>query len=223
MAGVPLEGYLCNGLHDPPESPFENVTFTQSDIRSLPYDDFFDAILAVSVIEHVGLENPQVNLDDLPPADRRGDVDAVQELTRVLKPEGKLIMTLPFGLINGRILDGSARGYTRNSLCRFEEVASVEFLEYYEYQHAEQKKYFEKYPNCPSVLGRVVLSLRLLSLRQRLGLVSDTSSSSEEDTDVLLPSRPGLVTWRCIPPKNTQATHDRHTDGVVAGVWSPLP
>lgn len=202
--------------YDPPDDSFENIDFVQSDVRSLPFEDnFFDAVLAVSVIEHIGLEDPQVELSELPPADQRGDVEAVRELTRVLKPEGKLVMTLPFGLVDGKILDGSARGYTESSLKRFNKVADIESLDYYEYQHASKKEHVEEYTKPVSLIKHITLSIK-----NRLGL--DPSSLNETEAPDVIPSRPGRVTWRRIRIKEAQATHNGHTDGVVAGVWSPL-
>lgn len=56
----------------------------QADLRALPYDDnTFDRITIISVIEHV----PET-----------GDTEGIRELARVLKPGGKLIVTVPFGM-----------------------------------------------------------------------------------------------------------------------------
>ena len=54
------------------------------DGRSLSYpDDFFDAAFSVSVLEHI----PD-----------RGDIDAIRELIRVVKPGGVIIVTTPYDL-----------------------------------------------------------------------------------------------------------------------------
>ncbi len=54
------------------------------DLRSLPYpDDTFDRVTVISVIEHV--PDP-------------GDIDGIRDLARVLKPGGRLILTVPFGM-----------------------------------------------------------------------------------------------------------------------------
>jgi len=67
-----------------------NCTFIKGDIRKTNFsDDFFDVVTAVSSIEHVGLESSVVDLD--------GDKKAIQEIDRILKPEGMLLMTVPFG------------------------------------------------------------------------------------------------------------------------------
>ncbi len=64
-----------------------NLRYTLGDIRKAPFeDDFFDYVTAVSSIEHVGL-----------PDDPQGDKVALQEIRRILKGNGKLILTVPFG------------------------------------------------------------------------------------------------------------------------------
>lgn len=56
----------------------------QADLRRLPYPDgHFDRITVISVIEHV----PET-----------GDTEGMRDLARVLKPGGKLILTVPFGM-----------------------------------------------------------------------------------------------------------------------------
>jgi SAM-dependent methyltransferase len=51
----------------------------------------FDAVIAVSTIEHVGLhEYTQSIMNDY------GDVCAIQELYRILKPQGILLLTTPY-------------------------------------------------------------------------------------------------------------------------------
>ncbi len=71
-----------------------NFKFQQGDILHLPFEDkTFDAALCVSMIEHVGLgfyHDPQSELE----ADEKG----IREIHRVLKPNGRLVMTVPFGL-----------------------------------------------------------------------------------------------------------------------------
>jgi len=77
-----------------------NLTAYQGDLRELPFqDDFFDAIVCVSVIEHVGHQD---NTTDLP---ERGAFD---EFSRTLDPVGEIILTTPCArepdlLPNGRV------------------------------------------------------------------------------------------------------------------------
>ena len=65
-------------------------TFVKGDIRRTEFpDNFFDTVTAVSSIEHIGLECRKIDLS--------GDRKAIQEIARILKPEGMLIITVPFG------------------------------------------------------------------------------------------------------------------------------
>jgi ubiquinone/menaquinone biosynthesis C-methylase UbiE len=67
-----------------------NFTFIQGDIRKTKFsDNFFDIVTAVSSIEHIGLGSKHINLN--------GDKKALKEITRILKPTGIFLMTVPFG------------------------------------------------------------------------------------------------------------------------------
>ncbi|MGH9445650.1 MAG: glycosyltransferase, partial [Terriglobia bacterium] len=76
-----------------PVIKFPGVRFLRADIRSSPFDaESFDVVIALSTIEHIGLifyEN--ANLDE------EGDAHALHEIHRVLKPDGVLLLTVPFG------------------------------------------------------------------------------------------------------------------------------
>jgi SAM-dependent methyltransferase len=71
----------------------ETFTFVQGDIGEMPFDnDSFDVVTAVSTIEHIGLGRYG---DPIAP---EGDTKAVEEITRVLKQGGQLIVTIPCGM-----------------------------------------------------------------------------------------------------------------------------
>jgi ubiquinone/menaquinone biosynthesis C-methylase UbiE len=62
----------------------------------MPFEDnVFDAIFCVSTLEHVGMNNTIYGLgvED----DHVSQLDAMREMYRILKPKGKLLLTLPFG------------------------------------------------------------------------------------------------------------------------------
>jgi len=68
----------------------ERLTFVEGDIRQTNFPRaFFDIVTAVSSIEHIGFDGDSIN--------PQGDKKALQELARILKPGGKLLMTVPFG------------------------------------------------------------------------------------------------------------------------------
>jgi len=79
---------------------YDNFTSVQGDIRKTSFtDSFFDIIVAVSAIEHVGLVGRNLCPE--------GDKAAIQEICRILKPGGKLLITVPFGNESGVYSVGS--------------------------------------------------------------------------------------------------------------------
>jgi SAM-dependent methyltransferase len=67
------------------------MVFSQQDIRKTEYpENFFDIIILVSTLEHIGLggygDYQQQN----------GDIEAVAQLRRILIPGGKILITVPF-------------------------------------------------------------------------------------------------------------------------------
>jgi len=120
-------GYEVWGLdiNDYPYKPRQMV-FVKRDARDtgLP-SNFFDAVVVVSTIEHIGLPvYGQVGFDV------DGDVKAVEELRRILKPGGYLIITAPFAGREFRIVPGE-RQYDIERLRLLErgfEVVAEEFF-----------------------------------------------------------------------------------------------
>ena len=66
------------------------------DLSLLPRN-FFDTILCVSTIEHVGFNNDIYFKEPNFVKDPDADLVAVAEMVKTLKPKGKLIITVPFG------------------------------------------------------------------------------------------------------------------------------
>ena len=94
---LPIElankGYEVYGIDAVPFPNQQNFTFVQSNLEYLPFDnDFFDIVTAVSTIEHVGLGR----YGD--PISQEGDKKAVEEIKRIVKPGGKIIITIPCGI-----------------------------------------------------------------------------------------------------------------------------
>lgn len=74
----------------------EGLTGLEADIRCLPYEDgAFDLALCVSTLEHIGRDNTRYGAASAD--DARGDVAALHEVARVLRPGGRLLVTVPFG------------------------------------------------------------------------------------------------------------------------------
>ncbi|MFH1079352.1 MAG: class I SAM-dependent methyltransferase [Pseudomonadota bacterium] len=188
--------------YDAPLKPFKNITFHQADIRRLPLPDgFFDKVIAVSVVEHVGLEAPQVFADTIPGVSDDGDLEAVTELTRVLKPGGELIMTVPFGVQDGLILGNQARNYTIDSIRRFEQVLDLFHIEYYEYQAKNLQ------------LNKRHYGIRMKIFKKLVAPFFIKSPLWQNDDFA------GEATWRNIPLALTKAIHRIHLEGVVCGIW----
>ena len=140
--------------------PVNNIKFYKSDIRRLVFqDNTFDKIIAVSVLEHIGLDSPQVLNKIKPETKDDGDFQAFKELLRVLKRGGEIIMTLPFGISDGLILGNEARNYTENSIKKFSSVAEPILLEYYEYQHSNCEKLFRENNNFLSGIKATFMSI----------------------------------------------------------------
>lgn len=71
-----------------------NFHFVSGDISNTGFpDSFFDAVCAISTIEHIGLSGRfGVNQDD-----PQGDAKAVKEVQRIIRPGGTFLVTVPYG------------------------------------------------------------------------------------------------------------------------------
>jgi SAM-dependent methyltransferase len=76
------------------------ISYVFSDLRHLDFrDDWFDAVVCISTIEHVGMDN-SLYAGSAEVAKRATSSDfllAVRELKRIIKPHGVLYITFPFG------------------------------------------------------------------------------------------------------------------------------
>jgi SAM-dependent methyltransferase len=76
------------------------VSYIFADARMTPFKDaYFDDVVSISTIEHVGADNTHSYTKNLQWRERNplAFLDAIREIRRVLKPGGRFYLTLPFG------------------------------------------------------------------------------------------------------------------------------
>jgi SAM-dependent methyltransferase len=75
------------------------VSYLYQDLRHTCFRDaYFDYVVCISTIEHIGLDNARFYTGE--PTDRiapHGYLEAMGELARVLRPGGQLYLSVPFG------------------------------------------------------------------------------------------------------------------------------
>lgn len=85
LHGLDLSARRVPGLHG-----------ARGDGRILPYrDDVFDLVLCVSTLEHIGRDNVRYRVEA--EQERGGDARFVAEVARILRPAGRLLVTVPVG------------------------------------------------------------------------------------------------------------------------------
>lgn len=102
-----------------------NFRHVRGDIRRTDFSDaFFDYAYAVSTLEHIGLAGRYgISRDDA-----EGDVKAVREVRRVLRPGGIFLVTVPFGV--GGIVRPTERVYSATMLSRLLEGWRISEVRY---------------------------------------------------------------------------------------------
>jgi ubiquinone/menaquinone biosynthesis C-methylase UbiE len=72
---------------------FENFKFTKSNSIDTQFPaEFFDTIVAISTLEHIGIGGRYAIVEDL-----GGDLKTMSEIWRILKPDGNVLLTVPYG------------------------------------------------------------------------------------------------------------------------------
>ena len=123
LAGL---GFWVCGIDIAPwPSRYSNFTYTQGDIRSTNFEDgFFDRITAISTIEHIGLSG-RFGSDE----DPDGDKKALWEMRRILKDDGRIVLSVPYG--RAKIMRPWCRVYGKKTLQEILGGLRVEQIEFY--------------------------------------------------------------------------------------------
>ena len=82
-----------------PLAPVRPV-YVYEDLRAMSYpNEFFDAVVCISTLEHIGMDNTLLYTDDLKKKENTAEshLRAVDEMKRVLKEGGTLYVTVPYG------------------------------------------------------------------------------------------------------------------------------
>lgn len=74
-------------------------SYVTADLRELPFEsESFETIVCVSTLDHVGMDNSAYGAAETRSDDPDHEVElAVSELHRVLRPGGRLLVTVPYG------------------------------------------------------------------------------------------------------------------------------
>jgi SAM-dependent methyltransferase len=79
--------------------PLRGISYVFADLRELPFrDGWFDTVVSLSTLEHVGMDNAVYGAGDARAADPDAEVArAARELVRVTRPGGRILFTVPYG------------------------------------------------------------------------------------------------------------------------------
>lgn len=94
--------YIYTYSPESPSFPERRISYVYGDLRSLPFrNEYFDEIICQSTLEHIDMDNSIYGYNL--PSKHRGMgrsfeyLNVVYELVRVLRPNGQLMITVPFG------------------------------------------------------------------------------------------------------------------------------
>ncbi len=112
----------------------DGISYLYADLREIPIRDaYYDDVASISTLEHIGHDNAVYVAGRKSFEAGEGDhLDAARELARVLKPGGRLLVTVPFGKGHDY---GTFRVFDSTSLAQLVDVVpgTVESRSFYRY------------------------------------------------------------------------------------------
>lgn len=132
----------CEGFHRLENCP----SYIYEDLREMCYrDEFFDAVVSISTIEHIGMDNHLYTTDSTKrESDQLAYLKAIEEFRRVLKKDGTLFLTVPFGRYeNHRWFQIFDSKMLRNIIDQFKpQTSSITFFKYFnnQWQFAKEQQ-----------------------------------------------------------------------------------
>jgi SAM-dependent methyltransferase len=78
----------------------KGISYVYEDLRETCFkDDHFDFVVSLSTIEHIGLDNSLLYTNDISKKEMNPNSyrDAIMEFHRILKPQGTLYLSFPYG------------------------------------------------------------------------------------------------------------------------------
>jgi len=94
----------------------KRISYVYGDLRNVPFrENWFDTITCISTLEHVGMNNDIYTADaTFHEADTTSHLTVIDEFKRILKPGGKLYLTVPYGIFK---------------LCGFQQVFNADMIQ----------------------------------------------------------------------------------------------
>jgi len=104
---------------------YKNFNYCNESIIKTGFsDNYFDAITSISTVEHIGLSGRYGIAED-----ESGDRAALEEMKRILKTNGTIILTVPFG--RAKTIKPFSRIYDGNRIRQLIGALKIEIEEYY--------------------------------------------------------------------------------------------
>jgi len=109
----------------------DSVKFSVGDIRKTNYEDnYFDVISCISTLEHIGVSG-RYGSDE----DSTGDLKAVREMGRILKPGGVMLITVPYGVKDVLPINKLYNKERINELFKDFSMVEIEYKKYFNQFH----------------------------------------------------------------------------------------